>query len=436
MSQPAAPGSGSRERDRAPAPDRSRLLERYAAVRSFTLALCETLDPEDALLQAMPDVSPTKWHLAHTTWFFERFLLEEHAAGYRAHDPQYYFLFNSYYNSIGPMQPRPERGLLSRPTLAEVIGYRSEIDGRVREFVADCDEPTLARIAPLLELGCHHEQQHQELILTDIKYNLSRSPLLPAFRAAAAPASTGKPAKAEWHARPGGVREIGAAGSDFCFDNETPRHAEVIEPHALASRLVTNGEFLAFVADDGYRRPELWLDAGTATRAEQGWEHPLYWLPQAGGAWLEYTLAGPRPLDESEPVTHVSFFEADAFARWSGCRLPTEAEWELSAAEQPVTGNFADDRHFHPRAARGGGELEQLYGDVWEWTGSPYVGYPGYRPPAGAVGEYNGKFMCNQFVLRGGSCATPCGHVRPTYRNFFPPDARWQFSGVRLATDA
>jgi ergothioneine biosynthesis protein EgtB len=435
MSRTAAPGTGSLEEASAAAGNRGHLLDQLDRVRAFSLDLCAPLEPEDCLLQAMPDVSPTKWHLAHTTWFFERFVLQEHVAGYEPHEPQYYFLFNSYYNSLGPMHARPRRGLLSRPTLAAVFAYRSEIDARLRDLAGACDEPTLARIAPLLELGCHHERQHQELILSDIKYNFFCNPLRPAVSAPALTAVAEKAPEPGWVPGEGGVREIGAAGAGFCFDNETPRHAEVVEPHALASRPVTNGEFLAFMADDGYRRPELWLDAGAAVVAEQGWRQPLYWFQQDGD-WLQYTLAGPVSLAEAEPVVHLSFYEADAFARWSGCRLPSEAEWELAAAPLPVAGNFAESRRFHPEAAGGGAGLLQLFGDVWEWTASPYVGYPGYRPAAGAVGEYNGKFMCNQFVLRGGSCASAGDHVRPTYRNFFPPEARWQFSGLRLARDA
>jgi ergothioneine biosynthesis protein EgtB len=417
-----------------PSEARSELLERFARVREFSEALTAPLAPEDTVLQAMDDVSPTKWHLAHTTWFFERFILADLLPGYEPHDPQYDFLFNSYYNSIGPMHPRPERGLLSRPTLGEVRAYRAEIDSRMGDFLITCAGSELERAAPLVELGCHHEQQHQELIVTDLKFNWFQNPLLPGLATARRRVAGGAAPELRFVAGEHGVREIGAAGG-FHFDNEGPRHRTVVEPHALASRPVTNGEFVAFVEDGGYERPELWLDAGFATVRERGWRHPLYWIPDAGG-FRQYTLAGPAPLDPAEPVVHLCYFEADAYARWAGYRLPTEAEWEGAAASHPVAGHFADEGELHPRPSPGAAPLQQLYGDVWEWTASPYVGYPGYRPLAGAVGEYNGKFMCNQLVLRGGSCATPAGHVRATYRNFFPADARWQFSGVRLAADA
>jgi ergothioneine biosynthesis protein EgtB len=437
MSQSVArePRSGGREG--AAMANRGQLVAQFESVRSFTLSLCAPLVPEDYVLQAMPDVSPTRWHLAHTTWFFERFILQETLADYEPWDERYYFLFNSYYHTVGPMHSRPKRGELSRPTVDEICAYRAEIDGRLCKLISACDDVTLARIAPLVILGCHHEQQHQELILTDIKYNLSRNPLLPAY--GEAPKGDGAPASVEqgWIAFDGGIREIGFAGPGFCFDNEGPRHEVLLHSYALATRPVTNAEFLAFLEDGGYERSELWLDLGHATVVEQGWQHPLYWFRDRGD-WMQYTLAGPVPLAGAEPICHVSFFEADAFARWAGYRLPGEAEWEVAAARAPVAGNLADNRRFHVEAAApdSGADLRQVYGDVWEWTASPYLGYPGYRPPPGAVGEYNGKFMCNQYVLRGGSCATPPGHLRPTYRNFFPPEARWQFSGLRLAVDA
>jgi ergothioneine biosynthesis protein EgtB len=407
-------------------------------VREFTLSLCKPLAPEDHVLQNMPDVSPTKWHLAHTTWFFERFVLDDFGSGYTPFDSRYYFLFNSYYNTLGDMQARPKRGQLSRPTVEEVFAYRREIDRRSKDLLFECDEATLAQIAERIELGCHHEQQHQELVLTDIKYNLSCNPLLPAYREAPKSASVARAEKRSWITGEAGVHEIGWAGAGFCFDNEGPRHEVLLHPHALASHPVTNADFRAFLEDGGYERHELWLDLGWARAANEGWKHPLYWHPQ-DGEWFQYTLGGSRPLDPDEPVCHVSFFEADAFARWSGKRLPGEAEWEVAAADQPLAGNLAESGRFHVAAApgsRAGGGFSQLYGDVWEWTASPYVGYPGYRPAPGAIGEYNGKFMCNQFVLRGGSCATSKSHLRPSYRNFFPPDARWQFSGIRLAQDA
>jgi ergothioneine biosynthesis protein EgtB len=437
MSHPAAREPRSRTGEGESTPDRRQLTEQFEDVRAFTLSLCTPLAIEDYVIQTMADVSPTKWHLAHTAWFFERFILQEHVSDYVPWDPRYDFLFNSYYHTIGPMHARPNRGQLSRPTVEEIFAYRSEIDGRLQKLLSGCDDATLARIAPLVTLGCHHEQQHQELVLTDIKYNLSCNPLLPAYQAAPKAEAVLLPAKPGWVSCDGGIREIGCSGPGFFFDNEGPRHEALVQPHALATRLVTNGEYLAFIEDGGYERHELWLDLGYATIAEQGWKHPLYWYRE-NGEWMQYTLGGPVTLEEAEPVCHVSCFEADAFARWSGHRLPTEAEWEVAAADLPVAGNLADSGRFHVRAAApaAGVGLAQVYGDVWEWTASPYVGYPGYRPLPGAVGEYNGKFMCNQYVLRGGSCATLRSHVRPTYRNFFPPEARWQFSGIRLARDA
>jgi ergothioneine biosynthesis protein EgtB len=416
--------------------DRRTLRDWFVGVRDFTLSLCEPLALEDYVLQNMADVSPTKWHLAHTTWFFERFVLHEFAPHYEPWDSRYYFLFNSYYYTIGSMHSRPDRGQLSRPTVDEIRAYRREIDARLCAFISQCSEADLAQIATLVELGCHHEQQHQELLLTDIKYNLSCNPLLPAYREAPKNMSAAVPATRRWIALEGGIREIGYAGSGFSFDNEGPRHEVLLRRYGLASHLVTNGEFLEFVEEGGYERRELWLDLGYATIQTEGWKRPLYWF-QRDGRWMQYTLGGPVPLDAAEPVCHVSYFEADAFARWAGHRLPSEAEWEVAAADQPVEGNLAESRRFHvaPAASGSRGALDQIYGDVWEWTASPYVGYPGYRPPAGAIGEYNGKFMCNQYVLRGGSCATPRSHLRPSYRNFFPAGARWQFAGIRLATD-
>jgi ergothioneine biosynthesis protein EgtB len=437
MSDPAVGEAGSREGKGAPAPDRHSLVEQFAGVRDFTVSLCEPLALEDYVLQNMADVSPTRWHLAHTTWFFERFILQETIPDYEPRDSRFFFLFNSYYHTLGEMHSRPDRGQLSRPTVEEIRAYRREIDRRLCDFIAKCGEATLAQIEPVVELGCHHEQQHQELLLTDIKYNLSCNPLLPAYREDSKSASAAAPAKREWTAFEGGIREIGHAGPGFSFDNEGPRHEVLLRPYALASRLVTNGEFLAFLEDGGYERHELWLDMGYARIREEGWSHPLYWY-QRDGAWMQYTLGGPVRLEEAEPVCHVDFFEADAFARWAGHRLPTEAEWEVAAVDQPLEGNLAETGRFHVEAGASGsgGELSQIYGDVWEWTASPYSGYPGYRPPPGAIGEYNGKFMCNQYVLRGGSCATPRSHLRTTYRNFFPPKARWQFTGIRLARDA
>lgn len=409
------------------------LADRYRAVRAETLALAEPLSAEDCALQSMPDASPTKWHLAHTSWYFETFVLENAIPGYEPFDPAYRVLFNSYYNSVGEQYARPDRGLLSRPTLADVLAYRDHVD---------------AALLPLLEkgtlddfhhevalLGIHHEQQHQELVLTDLKHLLSRNPTHPVYaRTSGPPGPPGAPPPLGWCGYPGGLCEIGHAGTDFHFDNEAPRHRVWLEPFELATRPVTNGEFLAFVEDGGYRDPIHWLSDGWATVQERGWSAPLYWT-RRDGVWWTFTLGGLRELRLDEPVIHVSHYEADAFATWSGARLPGEAEWECAAADAPVGGNLMESGALHPTPAEGEGLL-QLFGDVWEWTRSAYGPYPGYRPPQGALGEYNGKFMSSQMVLRGGSCVTPRSHVRATYRNFFYPDARWQFSGIRLARDA
>jgi ergothioneine biosynthesis protein EgtB len=407
------------------------LATRYASVRARTLALAAPLSPEDALVQSMPDASPAKWHLAHTTWFFEAFVLSR--AGQRAppFHPAYAFLFNSYYESVGARQPRPERGLLSRPSLDEVLRYRARVDEWMGELLAGRADPALLEIA---ELGLAHEEQHQELLLTDVKHAFFSQPLRPAYGAAPAPA-TARAAPLRLVPQDGGVREIGAGPDGFAFDNERPRHRVLLQPHALASRPATCGEWLAFMDADGYGRPDLWLSDGWAAVQRHGWRSPLYWL-EDGGRWWQFTLGGVRPVDEAEPVAHVSYYEADAFARFSGARLPSEAEWEVVAAGAAGAGTFADARRFHPAATPDGAGVQGLAGDVWEWTQSAYAPYPGFRPAAGALGEYNGKFMVSQLVLRGGSCATPAGHARPSYRNFFYPDARWQFSGVRLAKDA
>ncbi len=404
--------------------------EAYRRVRAFTEALCEPLGAEDCVVQSMPDASPAKWHLAHTTWFFEAFILSR-LPDHRPFDPRFGYLFNSYYEAAGPRQPRPTRGLLSRPTLDEVRSYRAHVDRRVLDALAAGLPPDLS---DALELGIHHEQQHQELLLTDAKHALGTQPLRPAYREAAVPPA---PATAPlgWHERPGGPSWLGFSGPGFSFDNERPRHRVLLAPHALASRLATNGEYLAFMDDGGYRRPELWLSDGWEAVRARGWQAPLYWELQ-GGRWWLYSLAGMRGVDEAEPVVHVSFYEAEAFARWAGARLPTEAEWEAAAADARLDGTFVECGRLHPAAAPAGGAgPRQLFGDCWEWTRSAYEPYPGFVPFAGGLGEYNGKFMVNQIVLRGGSCATPTSHVRASYRNFFPPDARWQFSGVRLARD-
>jgi ergothioneine biosynthesis protein EgtB len=407
----------------------------YEAVRRWTGRLCEPLETEDYGLQPMPDASPVKWHLAHTSWFFETFVLQPRLPDYRLFHPEFGVLFNSYYNAVGPRWPRPQRGLLSRPTVAEVFRYRAHIDEAMGRLFGEHTGPAAAA-APVIELGIHHEQQHQELILTDLKYALALNPLDPVYRPARPP--SGGPPPLQWLQFAAGFSWLGHRGAVFAFDNELPRHRILVGSYGLASRLVTNGEYQAFIADGGYRRPEFWLSDGWTTAQTQNWSAPLYW-EERDGRWSYRTLGGRREVDPAEPVCHVSFYEADAFARWAGARLPTEGEWETLALTFKVRGHFAEAERFHPSsvpAADDEGPLVQLYGDVWQWTASPYVSYPGYKPPAGALGEYNGKFMCNQLVLRGASCATPRTHARRSYRNFFPPDARWQFSGIRLAKDA
>lgn len=415
-------------------PSAAELAARYRVVRALTERLRAPLSAEDCQAQSMPDASPAKWHLAHTAWFFETFVLEPGRRGYRPFQPAFRVLFNSYYQGVGEQHPRPQRGLLTRPALDEVLAYRAHVDGHLLDWLAG-DDARVAALAPVVEIGIHHEQQHQELLLTDAKHLLSGNPLAPAYRALpAAPAAPAHPLA--WRAVDGGAREVGACADGFAFDNERPRHAVLVEPFALATRPTTNAEYAQFVADGGYRRPELWLSDGWAAVQARGWAAPLYWQ-RRDDAWLEFTLGGLRPLEPHAPVCHVSLYEADAFASWAGARLPTEQEWEVAAADRPVRGNLLDSGHLHPVAAGdAGADLAQLYGDVWEWTRSAYAPYPGFRPLAGVLGEYNGKFMCNQLVLRGGSCATPADHVRATYRNFFPPDARWQFTGIRLAKDA
>jgi ergothioneine biosynthesis protein EgtB len=405
------------------------LAARYAAVRALTESLCEPLVTEDYVVQSMPDVSPTKWHLAHTSWFFETFILKPHLPHYREIDATYPFLFNSYYVQAGERHCRAQRGYISRPTVAEVFAYRAHVDAALHELLGSA---AAEQVAPLVEIGLHHEQQHQELLLTDIKHVFSVNPLRPVYRERQ-PDEPRVAGPLEWVGFDGGVHEIGHDGDGFAYDNESPRHRVYLEPFELASRPVTNGEYLEFMADGGYARPELWLSMGWATVQEQQWSEPFYW-ERRDGEWWSYTLSGMRPVDPAEPAVHLSYFEADAFARWAGARLPTEAEWEVAAAGSVAAdGNFVEDGRLHPRPAPAGAGLQQLHGDVWEWTQSQYTAYPGYAPPAGALGEYNGKFMCNQFVLRGGSCATSRTHIRSTYRNFFPPDATWQFTGARLA---
>jgi ergothioneine biosynthesis protein EgtB len=429
------PPSTSPEAARDAALEDGHLMRRYQEARGFTERLCEPLAVEDYVIQSMPDVSPTKWHLAHTSWFFETFILTPSLPGYRPFHPRYGYLFNSYYNEVGERHCRPRRGLLSRPTVEEVYEYRAHVDRYMQELLC-ADAERAADLISLVEIGLHHEQQHQELLLTDIKHVFAMNPLRPVYRERVEERHAASSA-VEWVPYSGGVCEIGHEGPGFAFDNETPRHRVYIEPFQMASRLVTIGDYLAFMEDGGYRQPRLWLSDGWSAVQAEGWDAPLYW-EQQDGQWWQMTLAGMRPVDRAEPVAHVSFYEADAFATWAGARLPSEAEWEVVAADAPVEGNFADDGLAHPAPVKPGTPsraISQLYGDVWEWTSSAYRPYPGFRPLEGALGEYNGKFMCSQMVLRGGSCATSRSHIRPTYRNFFPPGTRWQFSGLRLARD-
>jgi ergothioneine biosynthesis protein EgtB len=414
------------------APDTiSLLMQRYRTVRSATANLAAPLSAEDCAIQSMPDASPVKWHLGHTSWFFETFILGPHLPGYAIYEPAFRVLFNSYYNGVGDKHPRPRRGLLSRPSLDSVRAYRTHVDtGMARLLAERLSDPALSS---LVELGLNHEQQHQELILTDLKHLLSCNPLQPAYLGGGdVPQQPRRPL--DWIEFDEGLVEIGHGGAGFAFDNETPRHREFVPAHALASRPVTNGEYLEFIADRGYRRADLWLSEGWDWVNANGVSAPLYW-EEADGERRRFTLHGVMPVVAEAPVCHVSLFEADAYARWAGARLPTEAEWESAAAHAPIEGHFAEDGAYEPRAAAGRADLDQLFGDVWEWTQSAYAPYPGFRPAAGAIGEYNGKFMCNQYVLRGGSCATPRSHIRASYRNFFPASARWQFSGFRLARD-
>jgi ergothioneine biosynthesis protein EgtB len=438
------PGHDSRSAASRTAPshasqDDHDLVGRFDAIRLTTEWLASPLSPEDCELQSMPDASPVKWHLAHTSWFFETFVLEPALAGYQRFDERFRVLFNSYYNLVGTQHPRPERGLISRPSLSDVLAYRAHVDGHVRTFFAAKGGALPDALAAIFEIGLNHEQQHQELILTDVKHLFSCNPLQPAYSSEPPPrmpASGGADA-GRWRSHDEGIRWIGHEGDGFFFDNEGPRHRTFVHAFEIATRPVTNAEYLEFIKDRGYERPELWLSDGWAALRSAGWRAPFGWMEQ-DGTWSQFTLTGSRPLDPDEPLCHASYYEADAYAHWAGARLPTEAEWEVAAeaavADGAPEGNFLESERWHPaRAGSPGGE--QWLGSVWEWTQSPYLPYPGYRTPPGAIGEYNGKFMCNQIVLRGGSCATPRSHIRTTYRNFFPPSARWQFSGIRLARD-
>jgi len=426
-----------------------RLRDRFHQIRNFTDALCAGLEPEDCVVQSMPDVSPTKWHLAHTTWFFETFILKKFVPGYRAEIPEYAYLFNSYYNAAGGMHRRDLRGLISRPTVSQAHRYRASVDSHIDDLLSNPDESLIDEMEAILVLGFHHEQQHQELLITDIKHVFAQNPLYPVFRAAARH-SVRADERTATECRPyrfidfeETVTAMGHDGDGFAYDNEGPRHRALVPAFSLATQPVTNGEFIAFIEDNGYSRPEFWLSLGWMTVNEQCWNAPLYWTKR-DGAWWNFTLSGLRPVDQSEPLTHVSYFEADAYANWAGARLPTEFEWERAALSCPIEGNFVETELFHPVAAGSAvladkpgkdERLHQMFGDVWEWTRSAYSPYPGYRAGPGALGEYNGKFMCNQYVLRGGSCATSRIHIRRTYRNFFQPEKRWQFTGIRLARD-
>ncbi|MQA21889.1 ergothioneine biosynthesis protein EgtB [Rugamonas rivuli] len=409
-------------------PPQQDLSARYDKVRRRSLALAEPLTDEDCGAQSMPDASPIKWHLAHTTWFFETFILERMEEGFKPFHPAFRVLFNSYYNGIGEKHPRAQRGLLTRPAMAQVRAYRADVDARIARLLAcDLDAEQSAQLAMLITLGLEHEQQHQELMLTDVKHLLAQSALLPEYMAV--PLARAKtPPPMEWLPFAGGLTDIGHQGSAFCFDNELPRHKQYVAPFELASRLVTNGEYLEFIAAGGYFNAALWLAEGWDWVRSQNLSCPIYWQQDEPGQWQEFTLHGAQALDLSRPVTHLSLFEADAYAHWAGARLPTEAEWEFAAAQAAVETGM-----LHPAGAAGTDGLLQMFGHCWQWTSSSYAAYPGYQSAPGALGEYNGKFMMNQYVLRGSSCATPDGHARVSYRNFFPAGARWQFTGVRLA---
>ena len=413
------------------------LLARFHQVRDFSSRLAQNLAAEDCVVQSMPEVSPTKWHLAHTTWFFETFILKKWLSGYRDAVPEYAYLFNSYYNAAGAMHRRDLRGMISRPTVVETKKYRASVDADIDRLVSGADEKSFREIEPILTLGIHHEQQHQELLVTDIKHVFAQNPLYPVFQKQEIAGHKIDIPPAEFVEFAEATVEVGHDGNGFCYDNELPRHRALVLPFALANRLVTNAEYLEFMNDNGYSRPEFWLSLGWATVNEQNWRAPFYWI-ERDGEWWNFTLSGLRRVEPSEPVAHLSYFEADAYANWAGARLPTEFEWERAAAKIEIEGNFVETEQFHPAVltkAPQDRQLAQMFGDVWEWTRSSYSPYPGYRAEPGALGEYNGKFMCNQYVLRGGSCATSKRHIRRTYRNFFQPDKRWQFSGIRLARD-
>jgi len=415
--------------------DRNNLIERFKTVRNFSLSICKPLKTEDYVIQSMPDVSPTKWHLAHTSWFFEAFILKNAIKNYKSLHPQYSYLFNSYYVQIGERFTRAIRGLLSRPTVEEVYIYRNYVDENIINFLQNCTENELNEYGPIIEIGINHEQQHQELMLTDIKHVFSVNPLHPVY-ADKYPPMVNYVSELSFKKYPENIYKIGNDGSEFGYDNEFPKHKEYLNSFGIAHRLITNSEFINFIDDGGYKKSELWLSDGFASAEKNEWQAPLYW-EKVEGEWWNFKLTGYHKVDLNEPVCHISYYEADAFARWTGYRLPTEGEWEVAAGDIVIGGNFVENEYFHPVAVseNRNKQLAQMFGDVWEWTMSPYVPYPGFKTLPGALGEYNGKFMSNQIVLRGGSCATSVTHIRKTYRNFFYPQNRWQFMGLRLAKD-
>jgi ergothioneine biosynthesis protein EgtB len=409
--------------------------ERFARTRQRTTGLVAHLPPEDLVVQSMEDASPGKWHLAHTSWFFEEFILRRFEANHRAHDERFLFLFNSYYAQAGLRYSRAHRGLVTRPTVEEVHGYRRRVDDAILALLEAAHDDQRHAIETLVELGCHHEMQHQELMLTDLLHAYSFNPLMPAYKAPAPLPIPKTTHELGWVGFDGGIVEVGHSGDGFSFDNEQPRHRELLTPFRLGTRAVTNREWIEFIEDRGYQTEPLWLSDGWARLRAEAWQAPLYWWKETDGSWWSLTLRGPQPVSLDAPVCHVSYYEADAFAQWAGKRLPSEAEWEVAAAGQEIEGNLLDTDLLRPRPAKPHAGLTQIFGDVWEWTRSPYVAYPGFQAPRGAIGEYNGKFMCNQMVLRGGACTTPNEQMRASYRNFFYPHMRWQVTGLRLAED-
>jgi len=415
---------------------RSRLINAFQNVRVFTEQLCEPLETEDFIVQSMPEVSPTRWHIAHTSWFFETFILEPAQRGYKSPHPLYNYFFNSYYNAVGEQFPRPNRGLLSRPSVKDIFAYRQHTDKAVLQLLNDLDSESIQALEATFMLGLEHEQQHQELMLSDIKHVFFQNPLYPAYTVKPFEKHSSPSTQHQWTAFEGGKVRQGHTGDPFCFDNETPQHEYLLPPFEIGNRLITNGEYLSFIEAQGYEQPSLWLSDGWALLRQEAWKAPLYWVLKEGH-WHEFTLRGLTPLQLNAPVAHLSYYEANAYANWVGARLPSEYEWEHAAQKQPLRGNFVQQKYFHPTPA--GPEsidsLGQMFGDVWEWTQSPYSPYPGFKPANGAIGEYNGKFMSSQMVLKGGSCVSSQDHLRATYRNFFYPHSRWQFMGLRLARD-